>query len=186
MNHIDAINLRLFYEYVCNEYVIYYRDAENPSSLVFYFCCIQILLRLMLKKLLTYQLNILQVLEEIRLGLELNDYEMQQRRLAHMRLLGELYNYEHIDSSVVFETLYLIICYGYGSSEVRIWHQCLVILFMISLCDQHKMKCYSNSLFVSQKIFTWIFFYFLIFGAMKNFGRIFVIVNKKCSHFRGK
>ncbi|XP_042470696.1 regulator of nonsense transcripts UPF2-like [Zingiber officinale] len=58
-----------------------------------------------------------EVLEEIRLGLELNDYEMQQRRLAHMRLLGELYNYEHIDSSVVFETLYLIICYGYGSSE---------------------------------------------------------------------
>ncbi|MFS7922873.1 putative nonsense-mediated mRNA decay protein Nmd2/UPF2 [Helianthus anomalus] len=33
---------------------------------------------------------------------------MQRRRIAHMRLLGELYNYEHVDSSVVLDTLYLI------------------------------------------------------------------------------
>jgi regulator of nonsense transcripts 2 len=59
-----------------------------------------------------------QVLEEIRVGLELNDYGMQQRQLAHMRFLGELYNYEHIDSSVIFETLYLIIVFGHGTTEV--------------------------------------------------------------------
>ncbi|AQK53766.1 Regulator of nonsense transcripts UPF2 [Zea mays] len=53
-------------------------------------------------------------LEEIRVGLELNDYGMQQRRLAHMRFLGELYSYKHIDSSVVFDTLYLIIVFGHG------------------------------------------------------------------------
>ncbi|XP_062222688.1 regulator of nonsense transcripts UPF2-like isoform X2 [Phragmites australis] len=58
-----------------------------------------------------------EVLEEIRVGLELNDYGMQQRRLAHMRLLGELYSYKHIDSSVVFETLYLIIVFGHGTHE---------------------------------------------------------------------
>ncbi|KAG0470537.1 hypothetical protein HPP92_017237 [Vanilla planifolia] len=58
-----------------------------------------------------------EVLEEIRVGLELNDYNMQQRRIAHMRFLGELYNYEHIDSSVVFETLYLIIVFGHGTPE---------------------------------------------------------------------
>ncbi|CAN6443435.1 unnamed protein product [Victoria cruziana] len=58
-----------------------------------------------------------EVLEEIRVGLELNDYGMQQRRIAHMRFLGELYNYEHIDSSVIFETLYLIISFGHGTSE---------------------------------------------------------------------
>nr|CAD1827855.1 unnamed protein product [Ananas comosus var. bracteatus] len=58
-----------------------------------------------------------EVLEEIRVGLELNDYSMQQRRLAHMRFLGELYNYEHIDSSVIFETLYLIIGFGHGTPE---------------------------------------------------------------------
>ncbi|XP_038978276.1 regulator of nonsense transcripts UPF2-like [Phoenix dactylifera] len=58
-----------------------------------------------------------EVLEEIRLGLELNDYGMQQQRLAYMRFLGELYNYEHIDSSVIFETLYLIIIFGHGTPE---------------------------------------------------------------------
>ncbi|CAM0903742.1 unnamed protein product [Alopecurus aequalis] len=58
-----------------------------------------------------------EVLEEIRVGLELNDYAMQQRQLAHMRFLGELYNYEHIDSSVIFETLYLIIVFGHGTTE---------------------------------------------------------------------
>lgn len=58
-----------------------------------------------------------EVLEEIRLGLELNDYGMQQKRLAHMRFLGELYNYEHIDSSVIFETLYLILVFGHDMPE---------------------------------------------------------------------
>ncbi|XP_019415175.1 PREDICTED: regulator of nonsense transcripts UPF2-like isoform X3 [Lupinus angustifolius] len=58
-----------------------------------------------------------EVLEEIRLGLELNDYGMQQRRIAYMRFLGELYNYEHVDSSVIFETLYLILIYGHGTPE---------------------------------------------------------------------
>ncbi|KAK9169015.1 hypothetical protein Syun_001155 [Stephania yunnanensis] len=58
-----------------------------------------------------------EVLEEIRLGLELNDYGMQQQRIAHMRFLGELYNYEHIDSSVIFETLDLILIFGHGTPE---------------------------------------------------------------------
>ncbi|CAN4106404.1 unnamed protein product [Withania somnifera] len=35
-----------------------------------------------------------EVLEEIRVGLEFNDYGMQQRRIAYMHFLGELYNYE--------------------------------------------------------------------------------------------
>ncbi|KAF6134865.1 hypothetical protein GIB67_002266 [Kingdonia uniflora] len=58
-----------------------------------------------------------EVLEEIRLGLELNEYGMQQRRITYMRFLGELYNYQHIDSSVIFETLYLILVFGHGTPE---------------------------------------------------------------------
>eukprot|EP01018_Ginkgo_biloba_P009187 Gb_41555 [translate_table: standard] len=58
-----------------------------------------------------------EVLEEIRLGLELNDYGMQQRRIAHTRFLGELYNYRLIDSSVIFDTLYLILFFGHGTAE---------------------------------------------------------------------
>ncbi|KZV46480.1 hypothetical protein F511_10585 [Dorcoceras hygrometricum] len=58
-----------------------------------------------------------EVLEEIRLGLELNDYEMQQKRIAFMRFLGELYNYELVDSSVIFDTLYLTLDFGHGTME---------------------------------------------------------------------
>jgi hypothetical protein len=60
-----------------------------------------------------------EVLEEIRVGLEMNDYGMQQRRIAYMRFLGELYSYRLIDSPVIFDTLYLIIFFGYGTAEVR-------------------------------------------------------------------
>lgn len=58
-----------------------------------------------------------EVLEEIRIGLEQNNYSMHQRRIAHMRFLGELYNYEHVDSSVIFETMYLILFFGNGTPE---------------------------------------------------------------------
>lgn len=58
-----------------------------------------------------------EVLEEIRLGLEQNDYGSQQKRIAHMRFLGELYNYRLIDSYVIFDTLYLILFFGHGTPE---------------------------------------------------------------------
>lgn len=61
-----------------------------------------------------------EVLEEIRVGLELNEYGAQQKRLTHLRFLGELYNYEHVDSSVIFETLYLTLSYGHGTSEQEV------------------------------------------------------------------
>ncbi|PIN10169.1 hypothetical protein CDL12_17245 [Handroanthus impetiginosus] len=63
-----------------------------------------------------------EVLEEIRVGLELNDFAMQQQRVAYMRFLGELYNYELVDSSVIFDTLYLILAFGHGTTEVWVYH----------------------------------------------------------------
>ncbi|PPS06853.1 hypothetical protein GOBAR_AA13793 [Gossypium barbadense] len=77
-----------------------------------------------------------EVLEEIRLGLELNDYGMQQRRIAHMRFLGELYNYEHVDSSVIFETFYLILVFGHDTAEQDILdppEDCFRIRMVITL-----------------------------------------------------
>lgn len=53
------------------------------------------------------------VLEEILWGLETNNFRMQQKRQAMVHFLGELYNYRQVDSSVIFETLYLLIDYGY-------------------------------------------------------------------------
>eukprot|EP00850_Spirogloea_muscicola_P006728 SM000032S12112 [mRNA] locus=s32:567211:573564:- [translate_table: standard] len=60
---------------------------------------------------------ICQLLEEVRLGLEVNKYRMQQRRLTAMRFLGELYNYRLVDSGVIFDTLYLILFCGHGTPE---------------------------------------------------------------------
>ncbi|KAL7614468.1 regulator of nonsense transcripts UPF2 [Lactuca sativa] len=79
-----------------------------------------------------------EVLEEIRLGLEINEYGMQQRRIAHMRFLGELYNYEHVDSSVVFDTLYLILIFGHGTEEQDVLdppEDCFRIRMIITLLE---------------------------------------------------
>ncbi|KAF3316810.1 hypothetical protein TWF173_001474 [Orbilia oligospora] len=56
------------------------------------------------------------VLENIRIGLEENDYRMNQRRIASIRYLGDLYNYSMIDSPVIFDTLYLILSFGYAGT----------------------------------------------------------------------
>ncbi|KAI8927114.1 armadillo-type protein [Entophlyctis helioformis] len=53
------------------------------------------------------------VLEEVRVGLELNIFKHNQRRLSVAKYLGELYNYRMIDSHVVFETLYLLLRFGH-------------------------------------------------------------------------
>ena len=52
------------------------------------------------------------VLEEVRAGLEQNLPTAQQRRVAHVRLLGELYNYRLVSSDVVFSALYFILAFG--------------------------------------------------------------------------
>ncbi|RWS03575.1 regulator of nonsense transcripts-like protein [Dinothrombium tinctorium] len=52
------------------------------------------------------------VLEDIRLGMEINHPKYNQRRISMIRYLGELYNYRLVDSSVVFKELYSLITYG--------------------------------------------------------------------------
>jgi len=52
------------------------------------------------------------VLEDVRLGLEMNDLKYNQRRTATIRFLGELYNYRLADSSLIFKVLYSLITFG--------------------------------------------------------------------------
>ena len=52
------------------------------------------------------------VLEDIRLGLELNLPKLNQRRVSTLKYLGELYNYQLIESNVIFRTLYLLLSFG--------------------------------------------------------------------------
>ncbi|KAI8610142.1 armadillo-type protein [Chytriomyces sp. MP71] len=54
-------------------------------------------------------------LEEVRLGLETNIFKHNQRRVSTVRFLGELYNYRMIESNIVFDTLYILLRFGYES-----------------------------------------------------------------------
>ncbi|ORY39930.1 ARM repeat-containing protein [Rhizoclosmatium globosum] len=56
-----------------------------------------------------------QCLEEMRLGLESNLFKHNQKRVSTVRFLGELYNYRLIESSVVFDSLYFLLRFGYDS-----------------------------------------------------------------------
>ena len=53
------------------------------------------------------------LLENITLGLEQNDFKFNQRRLAEVKYLGELYNYKMVDSPLIFDTLYRIVTFGH-------------------------------------------------------------------------
>lgn len=52
------------------------------------------------------------VIENIRLGFEANRFRENQMRIAMMKYLGEMYNYKIVDGNVVFETLYMTLCFG--------------------------------------------------------------------------
>lgn len=54
-----------------------------------------------------------EVLERIVAGLEFNDFKYNQRRIAEVKYLGELYIYRIVDSSLIFDTLYKILNYGH-------------------------------------------------------------------------
>lgn len=52
------------------------------------------------------------VLEDIRLGMEINLPKFNQRRVAQIKYLGELYNYRMVESADVFKVLYSLISFG--------------------------------------------------------------------------
>ena len=54
-----------------------------------------------------------QVLEDIRRGLEQNVYNINQRRLATMKYLGELYIYRLFSSSIIFDTFWTLVTFGH-------------------------------------------------------------------------
>jgi regulator of nonsense transcripts 2 len=63
-----------------------------------------------------------QVLEDIRRGLEQNVYKTNQRRIATMKYLGELYIYRLIGSGIIFDTLWSMVTFGHrGHIFYLIW-----------------------------------------------------------------
>lgn len=56
------------------------------------------------------------VMEGIRLGLELGLPRHNQWRVSGIKFLGELYNYQLVESNVIFRTLYQIMSFGVNPS----------------------------------------------------------------------
>lgn len=54
-----------------------------------------------------------QVVEDIRRGLEVNLYSVNQQRVATVKYLGELYIYRVVNSSLIFDTLWLLVTFGH-------------------------------------------------------------------------
>ena len=52
------------------------------------------------------------VMEDVRLGMEINKHKHNQRRIAMVKFLAEMYNYRLIDSSLIFKVLYSLITFG--------------------------------------------------------------------------
>ncbi|XP_074649802.1 regulator of nonsense transcripts 2-like [Tubulanus polymorphus] len=57
------------------------------------------------------------VLEDVRVGMEINAPKFNQRRVSTAKYLGELYNYRMVESAVVFKTLYSFITFGVSLDE---------------------------------------------------------------------
>lgn len=53
------------------------------------------------------------VIENIRVGLERNNFRDNQQRVASIRYLAELYNFQSIESKLIFDTLWLLITFGH-------------------------------------------------------------------------
>ncbi|KAL7421122.1 mRNA decay protein [Cryptotrichosporon argae] len=56
-----------------------------------------------------------QVMENIRIGMEENIFKHNQRRIASVKYLGELYMYRVVNAAVVFETLWSLLSFGHAA-----------------------------------------------------------------------
>lgn len=56
------------------------------------------------------------VLDAVTFGLEQNEFRHNQRRIAEIKYLGELYNYRMLEHPVIFEVMYKILTFGHGKS----------------------------------------------------------------------
>ncbi|KAJ8130372.1 hypothetical protein O1611_g3257 [Lasiodiplodia mahajangana] len=58
------------------------------------------------------------VLDAVTFGLEQNEFRYNQRRIAEIKYLGELYNYRMLEHPVIFDVMYRILTFGHGGPPV--------------------------------------------------------------------
>ncbi|KAF2154150.1 nonsense-mediated mRNA decay factor [Myriangium duriaei CBS 260.36] len=59
------------------------------------------------------------ILEKITVGLETNEFKQNQKRIAEVKYLGELYTYRLVDSNLIFDTLYKLVNYGHPGGHAK-------------------------------------------------------------------
>jgi regulator of nonsense transcripts 2 len=64
------------------------------------------------------------LLEYIVLGLEQNDFKLNQRRIAEVKYLAELYNFRLLDHPVIFDIMYRVLTFGHGRSTPLVAGNC--------------------------------------------------------------
>ncbi|CAO3569234.1 unnamed protein product [Mortierella alpina] len=83
------------------------------------------------------------VVEEIKIGLEQNNFRHNQKRIAIVKFLGELYNYRMVDSPLIFSTLEALVSTGHDQgraspdrpSPIDAPHDCFRIRLICTLLD---------------------------------------------------
>ncbi|KAF9098346.1 hypothetical protein BGX23_006400 [Mortierella sp. AD031] len=83
------------------------------------------------------------IAEGIRVGLEQNNFRHNQKRIAIVKFLGELYNYRMVDSPLIFSTLDTLLSIGHEQgraspdrpSPIDAPHDCFRIRLVCTLLD---------------------------------------------------
>ncbi|KAF9186588.1 hypothetical protein BGZ51_000327 [Haplosporangium sp. Z 767] len=83
------------------------------------------------------------VVEGIRVGMEQNNFRHNQKRIALVKFLGELYNYRMVDSPLIFSTLDTLLTTGHDQgrasperpSPIDLPHDCFRIRLVCTLLD---------------------------------------------------
>ena len=57
------------------------------------------------------------IIEEIKRGLELNDYRLNRTRMAHVKFMAEIYNLQLVNFKFLNDLLYKIICCGHPNNQ---------------------------------------------------------------------
>ncbi|KAH8924908.1 ARM repeat-containing protein [Atractiella rhizophila] len=58
-----------------------------------------------------------QVLENLKIGMEVNNFKYNQQRIATIKYIGEMYNYRVIDSKVVLDVLWTLTMFGHPGNR---------------------------------------------------------------------
>lgn len=59
------------------------------------------------------------ILEDIRLGMQMNSIEYNQRRISSIKYLAECFNFNLVDSTLLFSVMYSLITYGINYSDIN-------------------------------------------------------------------